>query len=385
MPADAIRLVAVLGDPSAARGLDGSEWSELVAAARAANLLGTLAERLKDAGISADRHADRHLEGSRQLGMRQRRSVLWEAHCLQAALGDLQVPIVLLKGAAYVLSGHTASQGRLFGDIDILVPRSELGAVESRLMLSGWVGVKTHAYDQRYYREWMHELPPLVHLRRGTVLDVHHTIVPLTARHAPDPQRIIERAMPLPELPALRVPCPEDLLIHSITHLVHEGELHNGLRDLNDIDGMVRSFGRLPGFWERLTRYAAGNDLAGPVCFGLHLAHRFYASPVPDAVLAGLSPTGLPTQPACWLEAVYARAIGLHGGRHNAAVKTLAEWLISSRAHALRMPLHLLVWHLGRKALMRSMKTGDGPETGAGPNPGDDPGSARHMGARPPG
>lgn len=384
MRADAVPLIAVLQDPAVARDLDGSQWSALIAAARAANLLGTLAERLKDAGISAGHHADRHLEGSRQLGMRQRRSVLWEAHCLQAALGDLQVPIVLLKGAAYVLSGHAISQGRLFGDIDILIPRADLGAVESRLMLNGWVGTKTDAYDQHYYREWGHELPPLMHVRRGTVLDVHHTILPLTARNAPDPGLIITRAVPLPELPALRVPCPEDLLIHSITHLVHEGELHNGLRDLNDIDGMVRSFARSPGFWERLTQYAAGNDLAGPVCFGLHLARRLYASPVPHAVLAELSPTALPTQPLRWLETVYARAMGEHRGRRNTAVKTLAEWLIYSRAHALRMPLHLLVWHLGRKALMRSMKPGEGREPGVGRNPGDDPDGARPVRARSP-
>jgi hypothetical protein len=354
---DAARLIAVLREPATASGLDGKQWSELIGVARKANLLGTLAERLNDAGVVADHDADRHLRGARQLGMRQRRSVLWEAHCLEAALGDLQVPIMLLKGAAYVMSGHAISQGRLFGDIDILVPRTELGAVESRLMLNGWVGAKSHAYDQRYYREWMHELPPMVHLRRGTVLDVHHTILPLTARNAPDPDQIIARAVPLAGLPALSVPCPEDLLIHSITHLVHEGELHNGLRDLNDIDGMVRSFGQAAGFWTRLTQYAAGNDLAWPVCFGLRLARRLYGTPVPDAVMAELSPTGRLARPAGWREAVYVQALEPQpeGGR---AATTAAQWLVYARAHALRMPLHLLVYHLGRKALLRFGMTG---------------------------
>ena len=46
------------------------------------------------------------------------------------------------------------------------------------------MGATTHhsAYDQRYYREWMHELPPLLHVRRQTALDVHHAIAPETAR-----------------------------------------------------------------------------------------------------------------------------------------------------------------------------------------------------------
>lgn len=136
-------------------------------------------------------------------------------------------------------------------------------------MLNGWIGAKSDPYDQRYYREWMHELPPMSHVRRGTVLDVHHNILPLTARNAPDPAAIIARSQPLPGSPALRTPCPEDLLVHCLTHLMHEGELHNGLRDLHDADQMLRSFAPVAGFWERLQAVAAGNDLAGPVALGV--------------------------------------------------------------------------------------------------------------------
>ena len=37
------RLIAVLGDPTAARNLDDRQWSGLIATARSANLLGALA------------------------------------------------------------------------------------------------------------------------------------------------------------------------------------------------------------------------------------------------------------------------------------------------------------------------------------------------------
>ena len=342
------RLITVLGDPAAACHMDGAQWSVLVGTARSANLLGALGERLKDAGVSTACHAERHLDGARQLSDRQRRSVLWEVHRLQAALGELHVPVLLLKGAAYAMSGHEVARGRLFGDVDILVPHAAIGDVESQLMLSGWVSAKASAYDQRYYREWMHELPPMTHLRRGTMLDVHHTILPLTARNAPDPNQIIDRSLPLrePGLRALRIPCPEDLVIHSITHLVHEGEMHNGLRDLRDIDCMLRSFGGVPGFWNRLTQYAAGNDLAWPVCFGLHLVRLFFGTSVPEAALAELSPTGRASQPARLLEAVYAMALqpGSHRGLNVAT--GLAQWLVYVRSHSLRMPSLLLVRHL---------------------------------------
>ena len=37
-------------------------------------------------------------------------------------------------------------------------------------------------YDDAYYRDHMHELPPLIHKERDRMIDVHHTILPLTAR-----------------------------------------------------------------------------------------------------------------------------------------------------------------------------------------------------------
>ena len=64
----------------------------------------------------------------------------------------------------------------------ILRDVSESGAAEAALMLDGWASGHRSAYDQRYYRTWMHELPPMQHIQRGTVLDVHHAIAPLMPR-----------------------------------------------------------------------------------------------------------------------------------------------------------------------------------------------------------
>lgn len=344
------RLLGVLRLPTRAQAFSPAEWSALVSAARSANLIGPLAAKLQTAGVAAPPRAERHLAGARQLAARQRLSVQWEAHALQAALGGLGIPVVLLKGAAYVMSPLGLGAGRMFGDIDILVPRPALGDVESALMLHGWVSAKTDAYDQRYYRQWMHELPPMSHIRRGTVIDVHHTILPLTARNAPDPARIIARAQSLPELPALRVPAPEDLLIHSVTHLVHEGELHNGLRDLHDIDTLLRQFSTAPGFWAHLVGHAAGNDLAGPLLLGLRLAAMVFDSPVPADVIAALDNAAGSTWRRRWLLPVYARALrgqAADGLDFPAASGRLWIYL---RSHALRMPAPLLLRHLSIKA-----------------------------------
>lgn len=357
-----VTLVAALRAPGSLTGLDGRGWSTLIARARDHNLIGALAAACSAAAVEVPAVAARHLEGAAQLALRQRQSVIWEAHQLQRALGGLGVPVLLLKGAAYVMSGFDLGRGRTFGDIDILVPRSSLGDVESRLMLSGWISSKTDPYDQRYYRQWMHELPPMMHMRRGTVIDVHHTILPLTARHSPDPERLLARARPLERLPTMYVPAPEDLLAHSLTHLMHEGELNNGLRDLHDVDEMARRFGADPGFWERFATAVLGNDLSWPVGLGLHLARCVFETPVPPGLVAQL----LGGPPPRWLEPVYLRALGL-----SPSLRGVAEWLVYVRAHALRMPPPLLVRHLAIKGWRRIVPDPGAKEEAAPNRPGE--------------
>jgi hypothetical protein len=358
------KLIDTLIDPSIGYFFDELTWSRVVSLARNANLLGALAERLALAEVSTCSHADRHLEGARQLSIRQRRSVEWEVHELQSTLGELGIPVVLLKGSAYVMSYQFIARGRLFGDIDVLVPRDAITAVESQLMLAGWVSAKSNDYDQRYYRQWMHEIPPLIHARRGTVIDVHHTILPLTARNAPDPAHIVARSTPIemPGLAAIRVPCPEDLVIHSIVHVVHEGELHNALRDLFDIDQMLRGFATAEGFWSRLGEYAFGNDLAYPVLLGLHLTKLIYGTPVPPETLARLTNSSNSNAPPQWLITTYLLALSSQSNSRTNATTDFAKWLIYVRSHALRMPLAKLAQHLTRKSWMRLRENWRSPD-----------------------
>jgi hypothetical protein len=347
-----LALLRVLREPEHAQTFSIAGWSELVATARDANLLGALAERLASAGAHACAPAQLHLQGVQQLGERQHLSIRWEAHQLQAALSALDIPVVLLKGSAYVMAYPEIGRGRLFGDVDILVPRAALGDVESRLMLHGWASAKSDAYDQRYYREWMHELPPMSHVRRGTVLDVHHNILPLTSRNAPNPATIIARSQPLTGLPALRVPCPEDLLVHCLTHLLHDGELHNGLRDLHDADLMLRRFAAEPGFWARLQSVATGNDLAAPVALGLRLVERLFGTPMPQTLAAELESSFDAKPWTRWLGSYEAALLEPFAGRTSLRAAT-ARQLIYVRSHSLRMPLGLLARHLARKAWMK--------------------------------
>jgi len=354
-------LLGLLSGRATRQDIGAADWTDLICVARATNLLGALAVRLQGLGVTAPDGPARHLNGALQLSQRQQRSVIWEAHCVGEALRPLQVPVLALKGSAYVLAGHSNAAGRLFGDIDLLVPKEAIGSAELKLRVAGWHSGKLESYDQRYYREWMHEIPPLVHFRRGTVIDLHHTILPPTAGRKTRPDLIIARSSAVPTLTSIRVPCVEDLLIHSLTHLVHEGQLDNVLRDLHDIHCLLVEHGCEEGFWPRLAAYAREQDLAGPVALGLHLVRSQYASPVPDDVLRelGLSPAHRR------LGLIYRRAFASLWEARSQVTGAAAGLYLYVRSHALRMPPGQLTVHLARKAWMRQMAPAGANRDGA--------------------
>jgi len=239
MSASSTHLVAAaLVEPACLLRLDAAGWDVLVRQLRSGDLLARVAallerQALLDKVPSAPRTA---LIASMRLATAQQEEVRREVRHICRALSTLACPLVLLKGAAYLLGGLPAAIGRTFTDVDLLVPRDRLAEVEAALMLAGWATTHHSQYDQRYYRTWMHELPPLQHIRRQTVLDVHHAILPLTARSKPDSRKLIAASQGVIGQEGLRVLSAPDLVLHSMTHLFHNDDLSHGLRDLSDID-----------------------------------------------------------------------------------------------------------------------------------------------------
>ena len=195
------------------------------------------------------------------------------------ALAPLGVPVILLKGTAYAAAGLEAGRGRSIGDLDILVPRAALPDVERALLAAGWEWVKEDAYDDLYYRRWMHELPPLIHRERDRMIDVHHAILPLTARPKPDMAAMIEARAPLAD--GLFTLSPPDMIVHAAAHLFADGDLAGRPRNLWDIDRLLREFaGRDPDFWPKLRERAERHGLLPAVARAVRLAHHLYGTPV---------------------------------------------------------------------------------------------------------
>lgn len=346
-------LIRALRAPEAVRRYSLGEWDLLVRQARAAGLLARLRERFGDEDLAAvPQAARRHFDAAATLAHRQQIAVRWEVGQIRAALTGLDIPLVVMKGAAYVIAGLPAARGRLFHDIDILVPRARLNQVEADLMLAGWRATGLSAYDERYYRRWMHEIPPMQHLRRATVIDVHHAILPDSARHFPDPDKLRSRCAPVEGMPGVYVLSAEDRILHSAAHLFHDGELPHGLRDLSDLDLLLRSESAAPDFWSRLAARADELQLGRSLFYALRYAEHFLGTPVPDAAWQALRPH----TPSPWLlglmDGIFSRALAPPHPSCDDAMTPQARQAAYIRAHWLRMPPHLLLPHLFHKAFI---------------------------------
>ncbi|MCL2524345.1 MAG: nucleotidyltransferase family protein [Betaproteobacteria bacterium] len=351
-----LELVASLRHPECLRDLPLRRWDNLLRVARRANLIGRLALAARQAGLLDDLPAPvrTHLQSAEVLTTHQRAAIGWETGHLAKAFAAEECPIVLLKGAAYASAGLAAANGRLFGDVDILVPRADLNRAEAALMLHGWGSGGNDPYDERYYRQWMHEIPPMMHRGRGTLVDLHHNILPPTARRSPDAAALLAASQPLPGT-RFRILCPADMVIHSATHLFYESELQNGLRDLFDLDALLGEFAAANAdFWEQLLARASVLGLALPLYLACRFCQRLLGTAIPPQVLAALEQSANPGSGSLRiLDAIYSHALlPEHPLNHDAAT-ALAHFAIYLRGHALRMPPGLLLAHLSRKLFMR--------------------------------
>lgn len=315
-------LVDLLRDPSRAAALDWRAWNGVISAARAERLLGTLAVRLEGADVPSELAAI--LVDARQDAEREQRIALWEANRAACALVPLGLEPILLKGAAYAAAGLEASKGRMIGDLDILVPRKRLDEAEAALLAAGWEWVKSDPYDDAYYRQWMHELPPMIHRERDRMIDVHHTILPLTARPKPDAGALIAESVSIGD--GLRVLCAEDRVCHAVAHLFADGDLSGGLRNLWDVHcllAQIDDFGLLD-------QKAAQHGLAAHLSRAQRLADHIYG-----AGRARFTPAD-----RLFVKRLLSRD---DWGRDSAKLLGLAFYI---RSHLLRMPPLMLARHL---------------------------------------
>jgi hypothetical protein len=349
--------------PSRIKDFDLTQWELLIRQGRKALLLAKLYKKICQSDLD-DKilpAAKCHLTSANTVANRNRISVPMEVERVRKLLASLGLDLVLLKGAAYATGDLPAADGRTFTDIDILVPEARLDEIEKTFKDDGWIGQHLNKYDQQYYRQWMHEIPALRHFRTGTLVDIHHTILPPTSKYHPDPKKLLESAIKVK--PGVYTLCPEDMVIHSATHLFHEGEFEHGLRDLVDIHELLLHFGEHePCFWDKLVPRAIDLDLITPLYYALHYCSIILDTKIPDRVLEQ-SQAGAPNPlMSRVMDFLFVRALRPNHPSCDLPFSSMARFMLYIRSHYLRMPLYLLIPHLVRKAWKKRFEENK-PET----------------------
>lgn len=349
-------LLSVLRDPDVLPRLTRQDWSLLLRESRSQQLCARLSWVTEARGqVSACPEAAWiDLAAQRFFAEHKQAQVRLELRKLRKALAPRGIPILLLKGAAYAHAGLRVARGRDFADLDIMVPTDQLEAAETALEAGGWLMETKDRYDQRYYRRWMHELPPMHHRTRSFEVDIHHALLPLTGRLRPNPALLWAASRALPDSP-YRVLCDEDMLLHSAAQVFHDGEIAGELGALLDLHQLMDEFGQREGFWQRLVPRAEALQLGRPLYYALHFCTKLLDTPVPAEVLRAAEGQAPGPVSKGLMDRLVPRVLEPRYPTRRPA--RVAAWTLYLRSHWLRMPPGLLALHLLRKAL-RTGKTG---------------------------
>jgi Uncharacterised nucleotidyltransferase len=350
MPAADVRgtLQALLLNPALLTSLSKRDLDAALRFARRARLLGRIASKLKSADLmhALPQVAVDQLEAALVMAHARERLARWEMDRIEYAVRHMpEVPLIVLKGSAYLLKSLPNTAGRSFADVDLLTSEACLEVLERTLIDHGWRSKSLSAYDDHYYRQWTHEIPPLSHPEREVEIDIHFNIVPRIARLRPSSSALIAASVAVPGS-RYRVLCDEDMVLHAMVHLMFDSDLADKLRDLVDVQDMLCHFAALDKkFWERLVERAELLDLTRPAFYSLRYCQRLLGTPVPETALAAMAPYGPPGVILRLMDRLVPDALFPQHPDAPTRMADVGRKLLFVRSHWLRMPPWLLVYH----------------------------------------
>jgi hypothetical protein len=337
-------LLHSMSDPVSVTRLGAVALDDVLHAARHHTLLARLEHDLAGLGVlqNLPEATRRQFANSRIRAHANATALRFEIDRVRRALVGLGTRIVLLKGAAYLQASLSPARGRFSVDLDILVPIADIGRVERTLLDKGWQPAEMDDYDQHYYRDWMHEIPPLVHGERGIELDLHHTIFPPVSGIRVDSEALLADATSVGD--GLWVLSPADMVLHAAAHLFQEDPAGH-LRDLLDLHDLLTLFGQQPGFWGGLIDRAQHHGLGRPLYYSLRYAAELIGTVVPAGVLdrtkAAFAPNVVQLRVMDWL----VRTAIVAGSPGQVSGGSLARFMLFARSHWIKMPPVILLGH----------------------------------------
>ena len=358
-------LAQVLINPEQAKQLSLQEWDLLIQQGYCSSLLARIMNRLEPHNIEIPAQALIHLKSAQTKAKAHAEDVIIEIDAIIKALKPAGITPVFLKGAAYIIAKDQAASGRFFSDVDVFVPQTCLATAEQFFKWQGWKQESLDVYDEQYYRRWMHEIPALIHQKRGTALDVHHNLLPLIGRIKID-SALLQQTISTGQLTL----SSQDRLLHSAVHLFCSGELIHGFRDLSDLDLMVRQFSNEDsGFWNKLLDRSDQLGVGRLLYYSLRYSERHLRTPIPLTVKDRINDNAPNPIILMFIDTLFDRALPPHHSSCRRSFRNTALMLLLIRSHWLKMPLTTLIPHLLRKAVVNPIKNrGQSTEQTTGQN-----------------
>ncbi len=198
-------------------------------------------------------------------------------------LGSADVPVLLLKGSIRLLDGlYPAAGWRFMHDLDLLVPEERIVAAQQALERDGWRAIATDHGPSATH------LPRMKHPEGEAVLELHHRVAPPRFASLLETSSLFARSLRgTCDGRPVRLPTPEDQLIHLVLHGQEmHGHLYTGrllLRDMMELARLRQRYGHacIRRAQQRLA--CEGFGLAGEVAWlGAALTLPRAVGPVPD-------------------------------------------------------------------------------------------------------
>lgn len=335
---------AVLLDPSSAIGWTIPVWESAILILREEKLLATLYHLSIQQGVYSDHpeFVQRHLFSASVYAERQAKQIFYEATVLTKLLKKSGITPIYLKGANYALRHSNNSRGRICSDIDVLVKKDQINQAEALLIEQNWQSETLTEYDQKYYREWAHEIPPLMHPFRGTVLDVHHNLyLPISGR-SPDIELFLsDLDYTADDLALLKIP---QTVLHSIIHLFMNEDFSNGLRDLFDIYGLIKQYAN-EHFWDELFALAQQTGFLVELQYCLVALKVIFQYETPSSIKNKLETYPLSGIQKLWAEHLFINAILPQHPLVVQRKQKICASLAYFRGHWVKMPKTVLAKH----------------------------------------
>ncbi|MFO0972187.1 MAG: nucleotidyltransferase family protein [Phycisphaerae bacterium] len=263
------------------------EWARIDTLAARCGLGEALHHAAQRAMSGESRGALPHCRAAALYAEGRTRQLLHRAAVVSGALAEAGLPAIALKGLVLATTVYPAPGARLMTDIDLLVRPADLAAAEALLDRLGYVV----AVDERFARRlrWTHHhLPPRRHPTFGDVIELHHGLVPRSAKYPIDVEALWRDARPLAPLPDLGALSDADLLVHQMLHLLHSSPVAGRLRDLLDLHLIAAGRFTDAGAWEALAERAARFGLTRTLAIAAHLMTRVFETAVPLGWLEAL-------------------------------------------------------------------------------------------------